>query len=307
LFDSLIDRSISPYGIIDFRYTLVTEEAVVAGSQMMARWVMTTTNAVQLGARMEVSKQGMLSCKFNSAHKIVGLEFMFDVMAFMLQLKQAAGSDGFTVIPNTVQTCQRSFDKPMVMTQSEPPYTIIQVNSLWEEMTGYSSNEVVGRLSCSVLQGANMDRVSLMKMMDEVRHKRPASALLVNRRKTGDNFTNYLVIYPLSTDSRVAYFLGLSIFWSACTPSNTVKTSSSQGIVTSSHPQPFHATPVLSSAQYSNAGAVSNTCPPNILSQVPASEQSLCLHLGQSTSPSSSSNKVSQAKRIREEDSDCRL
>lgn len=319
LFDSLIDRTISPYGIIDFRYTLVTEEAVVAGSQMMARWVMTTTNAVQLGARMEVSKQGMLSCKFNSAHKIVGLEFMFDVMAFMLQLKQAAGSDGFTVIPNTVQTCQRSFDKPMVMTQSEPPYTIIQVNSLWEEMTGYSSDEVVGRLSCSVLQGANMDRVSLIKMMDEVRHKRPASALLVNRRKTGDSFTNYLVIYPLSTDSRVAYFLGLSIFWSACTPSNIENPSSSaidakqhlsigmQGIVTSSHPQPFQATPVLSSVQYSNVGTVSNTCPPNILSQVPASEQSLCLHLGQSTTTSSFCNKLSQVKRTREEDSDCRL
>jgi hypothetical protein len=120
LFDSHVDCSLYPYGKID---TLVTEEDVVAGNQMMARWVTTTTNAAQLRARMEVAKQGMLCWKFNSAHKIIGLELMFDVMAFMLQLKQGSGSEGFTVIPNTVQTCQKLFDKPMVENEklAEPP------------------------------------------------------------------------------------------------------------------------------------------------------------------------------------------
>ena len=221
LLDSLVDRSKYPYEKINFRYTLVTEEAVVAGNQMMARWVMTTTNAVQLGSKMEVSKQGMLCCKFNSVHKITGLEIMFDVMAFMLQLKQAAGSDGFTVIPNTVQTCQRSFDKPMVVTLAEAPYTIIQVNNLWEEMTGYKADEVVGKMSCSILQPPEMDKKPVKDLMNEVRYKRPASAMLVNKTKTGENFTNFLVVYPLSTDSRITYYLGLTTYSESGKPSST--------------------------------------------------------------------------------------
>jgi PAS domain S-box-containing protein len=212
LFDSLVDRAKFPCGKVDFRYTLVAEEAVVAGNQVMARWLMNTTNAVKLGARMELSKQGMLCCKFNSAHKIVSLELMFDVMAFMLQLKQASGSDGFTVIPNTLQTCQRAFEKPMVMVQAEPPYTIVQVNKLWEDMTGYTAAEVVGRSSCAVLQGEDMDKVPLNLMMEEVRHVRPSSALLGNRRKSGEDFMNFIVVYPLTTDSSISYYIGLTLY-----------------------------------------------------------------------------------------------
>jgi PAS domain S-box-containing protein len=218
LLSALVDRSKHPYGKINFRYTLVTEEAVVAGNQIMARWVMTTTDAVKHGAKMEVSKQGMLCCRFNSAHKIVGLELMFDVMAFMLQLKQATGADGFSVVPNTVQTCQRAFDRPMVITLSEPPYTIIQVNDLWSEMTGYDAEEVVGKASCSILQCPEMDKSSLEGMMNEVRQKRSASGLIVNSSKSGEIFSNFLVMFPLSTDSRISYYLGLSMYHSIGKP-----------------------------------------------------------------------------------------
>ena len=210
LLNSLIDRLRYPTTSIEFRYTLVTEDAVVAGNQLMARWVMSTVNAVQCGARMEVAKQGMLCCKFNSAHKIIGLELMFDVMAFMLQLKQAAGSDAFSVVPNTVQTCQRTFDKPMVMTLAERPYTIVQVNKLWEDMTGFKAEDVVGRASCRVLQGQETDRATLEALMNAVRFKRSASGLLVNYTKTGKRFRNFMTFYPLSTDSKITHYVSLT-------------------------------------------------------------------------------------------------
>jgi PAS domain S-box-containing protein len=213
LLDTLVDRSKHPFGKISFRYTLVTEDAIVAGNQFMARWVMTTTNAVQCGANAEVTKQGMLCCKFNGTHKVTCLEIMFDVLAFMLHLKQAAGSDGFSVIPNTVQTCQRSFDKPMIVTIAEPPYTIIQVNKLWSDMTGYPSDEVVSQTSCSILQPPGMDKKALKSMMHEIRHKRPTSAMLTNVTRSGKIFTNFLTVYPLSSDSRIAYFMGLTTFY----------------------------------------------------------------------------------------------
>ena len=210
LLNSLVDRSRFPNATITFRYTLVTEEAVVAGNQMMARWVMSTLNATQCGARMEVAKHGMLCCKFNSAHKIIGLELMFDVMALMLQLKQAAGSETFSVIPNTVQTCQRSFDKPMVMTLAEEPYTIVQVNKLWEDMTGYKAEEMVGKASCRILEGEGTDPAAVEALMNEIRFKRPASAMIVNYKKTGERFRNFFLAFPLSTDSRITHYLALS-------------------------------------------------------------------------------------------------
>jgi PAS domain S-box-containing protein len=212
LFDSLVDRSRFPLGKIEFRYTLITEEAVVAGNQMMARWTMSTVNAVQCGVKMEVSKSGMLCCRFNSGHKIIGLELMFDVMAFMLQLKQAAGTETFSVIPNTVQTCQRTFEKPVVMTLAEPPYTIIQVNSEWEKMTGYTAEEVVGKANTGILQGSSTDRKSVDEMMNEIRFRRPFSTVLMNVKKSGEVFRNFLLLFPLSTDSRITHYIAITDF-----------------------------------------------------------------------------------------------
>jgi PAS domain S-box-containing protein len=217
LLNSLVDRSRFPNATIVFRYTLVTEEAVIAGNQIMARWVMSTLNATQCGARMEVAKQGMLCCKFNSAHKIIGLELMFDVMALMLQLKQAAGSESFSVIPNTVQTCQRTFEKPMVMSLADEPYTIVQVNKLWEDITGYKAEEVVGKASCRVLEGEETDPNAVEVLMNEIRFKRSASAMIVNCKKTGERFRNFFLAYPLSTDSRITHYLFLSTHIDAVT------------------------------------------------------------------------------------------
>jgi PAS domain S-box-containing protein len=210
LLNNLVDRSRYSTSLTQFRYTLVTEDAVVAGNQMMARWVMSTINASSLGARMEVTKQGMLCCKFNSAHKIIGLELMFDVMAFMLQLKQAAGSHEFSVVPNTVQTCQRVFKQPMVMTLAEPPYTIVQVNKLWEDMTGYKAENVVGKSSCRILQGHQTCRNSVENLMSEIRFKRSASAILINYTNEGKLFRNCINVYPLSTDSKITHYVALT-------------------------------------------------------------------------------------------------
>jgi len=53
--DSIVDRARFPEGKIMFQYTLVTEESVVAGNQLMAWWAMSTLNAKrQCGACAEL-------------------------------------------------------------------------------------------------------------------------------------------------------------------------------------------------------------------------------------------------------------
>lgn len=212
LLNSLVDRSEYPNGVVQFRYTLIAEEAVVSGNQMMARWSMSTTNAISLGAKREIGKTGMLCARFNSAHKIVALELMFDVMAFMLQLKQSSGTKTFTIVPNTVQTCIGPFENtPMVMTLAERPYTITQVNSAWEEMTLFKAQDVVGNLSSKIFQGDQTESRALESLMGHVRYQRPASSVLTNYDRRGRNFRNFINVYPLSTDSKITHYVGLTV------------------------------------------------------------------------------------------------
>ncbi|KAL7430400.1 hypothetical protein ACHAXM_004478 [Skeletonema potamos] len=212
--DSIVNRQRYPKGKIKFHYKLVTDETPIAGNQLMARWSMETLNAKQCGAHSELHQNGMLFCKFNSSHKIVSLEMMFDVMAFMLQVKMAMGYDNFNdvVIPNTVQTCTKEFYYPMVMTSADRPFTITKVNGRWEKLTGYKSEEVVGKSSCSILQGKDTTNEDLDLLMRPVLFKRPSCAMVTNYTKSGRRYRGYLTLYPLSTDSKISHYLGLTTF-----------------------------------------------------------------------------------------------
>jgi len=210
---SLVDRTKHINGKIKFAYTIVTDDTVMVNNQMMARWILTSSNAVEMGAKQEIRKQGMLYCRFNSKHKIVGIELMFDVMSFMLQLKTAMGTDAFDVVPNTVQTCQRPFQEPMVMIFAERPYTIVQVNRKWELMTGYSADNVCGKTSILVLQEENSEQEEMTLLMESIRYKRPANSLIINHTKHGQKFWQYIQMFPLSHDSKVTHYVGITTFY----------------------------------------------------------------------------------------------
>ena len=116
------------------------------------------------------------------------------------------------VIPNTYQTCQKEYYFPAVTTEAKRTHTIVQVNSRWEQMTGYKSEEVVGKASCSILQGADSSRKEIEQLMSPVLYKRPSCAMLTNYTKSGRKFRQYITIYPLSTDSNITHYLGLTTF-----------------------------------------------------------------------------------------------
>jgi PAS domain S-box-containing protein len=213
LLNNLVDRTRYPNGNVEFRYTLIAEEAVVSGTQMMARWTMSTTNAVALGAKREVKKMGMLCARFSSSHKIVALELMFDVMAFMLQLKQSSGMSSFIIIPNTVQTCTGCFrNSPMVLTFAERPYTRVQVNKEWEAMTGWTADEVVGKQSCKILQGEETEQDAVHNLTSSILYQRPDFCILTNYTRDRQKvFRNFFNVYPLSTDSKITHYVGLTV------------------------------------------------------------------------------------------------
>lgn len=43
--------------------------------------------------------------------------------------------------------------------------------------------------------------------MDEIRFKRPTSAMILHYKKSGERFKNFFLAYPLSTDSRITHYV----------------------------------------------------------------------------------------------------
>jgi len=87
---------------------------------------------------------------------------------------------------------------------------LIYVNGAFESITGYRSDEAIGR-NCNFLQGEDRDQPELQKIRDAIREKCPVSVLLRNYRKDGSLFLNELYIAPVTDGQNevVRYFVGV--------------------------------------------------------------------------------------------------
>jgi len=113
----------------------------------------------------------------------------------------------------------------MVMILADEPYTIVQVNKLWEDMSGYKADEVVGRTSCRILEGRQTDATAVEIFMDEIRFKRPTSAMILHYKKSHERFKNFFTAYPLSTDSRITHYMVFTSHVGAVTDGSDVSLS----------------------------------------------------------------------------------
>jgi diguanylate cyclase (GGDEF)-like protein/PAS domain S-box-containing protein len=85
----------------------------------------------------------------------------------------------------------------VIVDTSAPGMPLIYVNGAFETITGYSSEEAIGR-NCRFLQGTDTDQPELGKLRAALREQRPASVLLRNYHKDGSMFLNELYIAPVS-------------------------------------------------------------------------------------------------------------
>jgi PAS domain S-box-containing protein len=86
---------------------------------------------------------------------------------------------------------------------------IVYVNKRFQEITGYASDEILGR-NCRFLQGKDRDQEGLRRLRDALKTRQPVEVTLRNYRKNGDLFQNKLNITPLfDAEGRLIYFLGV--------------------------------------------------------------------------------------------------
>ena len=86
---------------------------------------------------------------------------------------------------------------------------IVYANKAFEQITGYSKEETVGR-NCRFLQGQERDQPELQQIRDAIKNAEPVEVTLKNFRKNGELFYNRFTITPLfDNDGKLIYFMGV--------------------------------------------------------------------------------------------------
>ncbi|MCP1468449.1 PAS domain S-box-containing protein [Sphingobium sp. OAS761] len=100
----------------------------------------------------------------------------------------------------------RATRMPMVITDpAQPDNPIVFCNVSFQELTGYSREEIVGR-NCRFLQGPDTDRATVAKVREAIGNGHDVDVDLLNYRKDGTTFWNALYLSPVRDKDGVIRF-----------------------------------------------------------------------------------------------------
>jgi PAS domain S-box-containing protein len=120
--------------------------------------------------------------------------------------------------PATLETTVTSWhwkwgtNNAAVITSSVPPHRIVYVNSCWEELCGFTSEQVTGETFSSLgIEGSFTDPLMSEYLDQKLEKGERAAVHLKNKTKDGKTFTNYLRVTPLTDPSttKITHFLGV--------------------------------------------------------------------------------------------------
>ncbi|MCG6659317.1 EAL domain-containing protein [Halomonas campisalis] len=107
------------------------------------------------------------------------------------------------------RSVEASVNGVVIADARQPELPIIYVNAAFEQITGYTRDEVMGR-NCRFLQGSNTDPGTRQAIRQALQARRKLHVTLLNYRKDGSPFWNDLYISPVQDDrGEVTHFIGV--------------------------------------------------------------------------------------------------
>ncbi|KAI8027514.1 Phototropin-2 [Camellia lanceoleosa] len=111
-------------------------------------------------------------------------------------------------LKDALATLQQTF---VVSDATKPDCPIVYASSGFFTMTGYSTNEVIGR-NCRFLQGSETDQNEVEKIRNAVKTGKSYCGRLLNYKKDGTPFWNLLTVSPIKDDNgRTIKFIGMQV------------------------------------------------------------------------------------------------
>jgi diguanylate cyclase (GGDEF)-like protein/PAS domain S-box-containing protein len=93
----------------------------------------------------------------------------------------------------------------------DPDHPLVYVNRAFEELTGWSADEVLGR-NCRFLQGRDSEGPALEELRAALAERRGCRVTLRNHRRSGEAFWNELTVTPVpGGGDAAAYFAGVLV------------------------------------------------------------------------------------------------
>jgi len=109
---------------------------------------------------------------------------------------------------NDVIEQSNSIEEAIVITESHAPFHIIHVNNTWENLCGYTKEEVQNR-TLRFIQGALTDSKKLFDLGQALKSNLSHHTKLINYKKNGSAFLNDLTVNPLINESGIFGFIGV--------------------------------------------------------------------------------------------------
>ena len=108
-------------------------------------------------------------------------------------------------VENLLSVALDSNFSSVMLTSASDAYTIKYVNPAFTELTGYSSDEVVGK-DPGLLQGPKTDKSLLNTLRHKLQKGETFHGKTVNYRKDGSEFTMEWKIYPIKNGKNETTF-----------------------------------------------------------------------------------------------------
>jgi PAS domain S-box-containing protein len=113
---------------------------------------------------------------------------------------RSSSKDHGAPLPRTVRDALRPTRRATVITETTAPFRIVDVNSAWEDLCGYTFVESKGRTLGSLLRGPDTDPVAATALIAKLVQGEEAGTTLVNYTKAGRRFRNRIRVGPLYDD-----------------------------------------------------------------------------------------------------------
>ncbi|CAB9513090.1 PAS PAC sensor signal transduction histidine kinase [Seminavis robusta] len=113
-------------------------------------------------------------------------------------------------LPKTLEDVVRQKSRAIVVTETEKPFRVVDVNECWEGLCGYSFREAHGKTLGSLLNGPATNQVAATGLIAHLLAGEEAGAVLVNYKKDGQEFCNRIRVGPIyDADNKITHFVGV--------------------------------------------------------------------------------------------------